>query len=135
MATPKTTLNIHPKLFASTMTSLAISVLGFIALGVDPAIFAPLGDYAAPVAMIVSLAAGGLVGWLKKSEKTSATETTTVTEPPVVAAPTEPVAEAPVPAVAEAKTFEEALSTSQAPVAVKKSPVRHTTRKVVKPSA
>lgn len=72
--TPTTTIPAHPKVVASVSTGLALSVLGFIANGLDPALFKPLGIWATPVSMLVTAGAMGLAGWLKRSEAKPAPE-------------------------------------------------------------
>lgn len=95
MATPKTTINIHPKLFTGLLIGLATAAVGGIASAMSPDLFAALGVWGPPVFSLTTVALSVLGGWLKRVN--AASESTSATPAPV-AAP----APAPAPAIAPA---------------------------------
>lgn len=116
-ATPKTTLNIHPKVFAGVVVQAIVAVLLFIANGIDPSIFAPLGALAVPVASVVALLAGGLAGWIKSVKLTDAL-------PDTVSIPLEVTAPDPLPETAVVPTLTPADAVPPAAAPVKRSHAR-----------
>lgn len=80
MPTPKSTLNIHPKVLASLAVGLAVTAVGAIAAAVTPDVFSALGVWAAPAYALVAAALGALGGWLKTVQ--AAEEATPPADPP-----------------------------------------------------
>lgn len=100
MATPKTTINIHPKLFTGLLIGLATAAVGGIASAMSPDLFAALGVWGPPVFSLTTVALSVLGGWLKR---VNAPESETAAPAPVAApAPTPAPAPAPAPAIAPA---------------------------------
>lgn len=65
MATPKSTLNIHPKVLTALLVGLATTAVGAILAAIHPALFVPLGAWSAPAYSLVVAALSALGGWLK----------------------------------------------------------------------
>jgi len=65
--TPKTEINVHPKVFAGFLTGLGITVATGVAAYVTPDTLEFLGPWAAPAAGLVGTGITLLVSWLKKS--------------------------------------------------------------------
>jgi hypothetical protein len=66
LATPKTSINIHPKVFTGMLVGLAVAVVGGIAGAIDPSMFSALGVWAAPVFSLVTTGLAVLGAWLKR---------------------------------------------------------------------
>jgi hypothetical protein len=94
LATPKTTINIHPKLFTGLLIGLATAAVGGIASAMSPDLFAALGVWGPPVFSLTTVALSVLGGWLKR---VNAPESETAAPAPVAApAPAPAIAQAPV---------------------------------------
>lgn len=76
MSTPKTVLNIHPKVFTSLLVGLAIVVVGAVIDWVSPGTFSSLGVWAGPAAALATTGLTTLSAWLKnvQAEEAAAPE-------------------------------------------------------------
>lgn len=74
MPTPKTVLNIHPKVFTSLLINLAVALVAAIGAWATPEVFADFGPWAVPLSLVVANGAGSLGAWLKsvKADESSA---------------------------------------------------------------
>ncbi len=71
--TPKTTINMHPKVFTSLLIGLGIVVLGAVVDYITPQSFDFLGVWAGPAFSLFTVLASLAGGWLKKAETTDQT--------------------------------------------------------------
>jgi hypothetical protein len=68
MSTPKTTLNLNPKVFVSILTGIGLAIVGGVTAKLDPTFFAGLGAYAVPASAVATAALSGVAGWLKSAD-------------------------------------------------------------------
>lgn len=66
MATPKTTINIHPKVFTGLLIGLGVAAVTGIAGAVSPDLFASLGVWGAPAFSLATTGLAVLGAWLKR---------------------------------------------------------------------
>lgn len=81
--TPKTVLNIHPKVFTALLIGLAIAVLGAVVGYVTPASLSFLGVWEAPAFALFTALASSLGAWLKKADSEATAPDTTPAAAPV----------------------------------------------------
>jgi hypothetical protein len=94
MTTPKSTVNIHPKVLTGILTGVGVAALTGIATGIDPHLFDALGPYGPLVASGITIGASQFAAWLKKGPDSEGEVTQTFTPdatPSVVPAPEEPL--------------------------------------------
>lgn len=110
MATPTTTINMHPKLFTGMLVGLAVAAIGGITNALSPDLFAALGVWGPPAFSIATVALSALAGWLKRVN---------APEPAVSPAPAAPTP-APVATVAPAPVAPPTTTvTTDAPISVR----------------
>ena len=74
MTTPKTTINVHPKVFTGLIIGLTITIIGAVSIAITPDSLSFLGPYAVPAASLITIGLAQLGAWLKKSEPASSTD-------------------------------------------------------------
>ena len=65
--TPKSNINVHPKVLAGFLTGIGVTAASAIAAYVTPESLEFLGPWAVPAATLVGTGLGLLVSWLKKT--------------------------------------------------------------------
>lgn len=89
MATPKTSINVHPKLFVGALIGIGVAVVSAIAGAISPDTFAFLGVWEAPAFSLASVGLAVLGGWLKgiKTDSVAQVDAPADPAPTAVSAP------------------------------------------------